>query len=53
MNPADLLRFSSRRGTPVVLQNEVAECGLACLAMPTCTIRSTCGSSDARRIVEE
>ena len=33
MKPTDLLRFSARRSVPVVLQNEVAECGLACLAM--------------------
>ncbi|MDQ3261878.1 MAG: peptidase domain-containing ABC transporter [Pseudomonadota bacterium] len=28
-----LLQFSGRRSTPVVLQTEAAECGLACLAM--------------------
>lgn len=28
-----LLEFSSRRSTPVILQTEAAECGLACLAM--------------------
>ena len=31
-NPALLLRYSSKR-TPIILQTEVAECGLACLAM--------------------
>jgi|CXWL01.1.fsa_nt_gi ATP-binding cassette subfamily B protein RaxB len=30
---ADLLNFSGRRKLPVILQSEVAECGLACLAM--------------------
>jgi ATP-binding cassette subfamily B protein RaxB len=33
MNVSSLLRFSVRRAPPVVLQDEVAECGLACLAM--------------------
>ena len=28
-----ILQFSSRRTTPVILQTEAAECGLACLAM--------------------
>src|SRR6267142_1213911 len=28
-----MLNFSSRRATPVMLQTEAAECGLACLAM--------------------
>ncbi|MEO6022824.1 MAG: ABC transporter transmembrane domain-containing protein, partial [Burkholderiales bacterium] len=28
-----LLQFSGRRSTPVILQTEAAECGLACLAM--------------------
>ena len=28
-----LLKFSGRRSTPVILQTEAAECGLACLAM--------------------
>jgi len=32
-NPLELLRFSSRHRLPVVLQTEMAECGLACLAM--------------------
>lgn len=31
-NPAKLLKFSGNR-VPVILQTEVAECGLACLAM--------------------
>lgn len=30
---ASLLRFSSRGSVPVILQAEVSECGLACLAM--------------------
>ena len=29
----NLLQFSGRRSTPVILQTEAAECGLACLAM--------------------
>jgi ATP-binding cassette subfamily B protein RaxB len=29
----NLLNFSSRRRTPLILQTEAAECGLACLAM--------------------
>ncbi|MCC6563034.1 MAG: peptidase domain-containing ABC transporter [Xanthomonadales bacterium] len=33
MKVHELLRFSARPRVPVVLQNEVAECGLACLAM--------------------
>lgn len=32
-NPLDLLKFSSRRRLPVILQTEMAECGIACLAM--------------------
>lgn len=32
-NPVDLLCFSSRKKLPMVLQTEIAECGLACLAM--------------------
>ncbi|MDV2077786.1 peptidase domain-containing ABC transporter [Marinobacter xestospongiae] len=32
-HPATLLRFSARRKLPVILQTEMAECGLACLAM--------------------
>ncbi len=32
-NRIDLLRFSLRRQLPVVLQSEVSECALACLAM--------------------
>lgn len=33
MTANTLLQFSSRRQVPVLLQSEVAECGLACLAM--------------------
>lgn len=33
MSTTSPLRFSLRRSVPVILQNEVAECGLACLAM--------------------
>jgi len=33
MNPLKTLNFSGRRTTPVVLQTEAAECGLASLAM--------------------
>lgn len=32
-NPLELLHFTSRHRLPVVLQTEIAECGLACLAM--------------------
>lgn len=32
-SPDKLLNFSGRRRLPVILQTEVAECGLACLAM--------------------
>lgn len=32
-NPLELLRFTSKRRMPLVLQTEMAECGLACLAM--------------------
>lgn len=32
-NPLTLLRFSSRRRLPIILQTEIAECGIACLAM--------------------
>ena len=32
-NPLTLLRFTSRRRLPIILQTEMAECGIACLAM--------------------
>jgi ATP-binding cassette, subfamily B, bacterial CvaB/MchF/RaxB len=32
-SPVSLLKFSGRRRLPVILQTEMAECGLACLAM--------------------
>ncbi len=32
-NPLSLLNFSGKRRLPVTLQTEMAECGLACLAM--------------------
>ncbi|HRE33154.1 MAG TPA: cysteine peptidase family C39 domain-containing protein, partial [Candidatus Berkiella sp.] len=32
-NPLELLNFSGKRRLPIVLQTEMAECGLACLAM--------------------
>tara|TARA_R110002110_G_scaffold383245_2_gene594634 strand:+ start:85568 stop:87676 length:2109 start_codon:yes stop_codon:yes gene_type:complete len=32
-NPLELLKFSGRKRLPVILQTEVAECGLACMAM--------------------
>ncbi len=32
-NPLELLKFSGRHRLPIILQTEVAECGLACLAM--------------------
>ncbi len=34
-NPLSLLKFSSKNRLPSILQTEVAECGLACLAMVT------------------
>ncbi len=33
MRPDSLLNFGGRNRVPVILQNEVAECGLACVAM--------------------
>lgn len=33
MSPADLLDLTGRRSTPLILQSEASECGLACLAM--------------------
>ena len=32
-NPLELLNFSGRRTLPIIQQTEMAECGLACLAM--------------------
>lgn len=32
-NPVDLLNFSLKRRLPIILQTEMAECGLACMAM--------------------
>lgn len=32
-NPVRLLRFTSQKRLPIILQTEMAECGLACLAM--------------------
>lgn len=32
-NVLELIRFSSRRHLPIILQTEIAECALACLAM--------------------
>ncbi|HDY8071093.1 TPA: peptidase domain-containing ABC transporter [Vibrio vulnificus] len=32
-NPLNLLQFHSRKQTPLIMQGELAECGLACLAM--------------------
>lgn len=32
-NPLELLRFSSKRRLPIILQTEMAECGIACMAM--------------------
>src|SRR5258708_17235039 len=32
-NPLELLNFSGRHRLPIILQTEIAECGLACLAM--------------------
>lgn len=33
LNPLDLLSFSRLRRVPLILQSEISECGLACLAM--------------------
>ncbi len=33
LNPLELLKLSGRNRLPVILQTEIAECGLACLAM--------------------
>lgn len=33
VNPLDLLTFSGSKRVPLILQSEVSECGLACLAM--------------------
>ena len=33
MQPLTLLEFSGRRRVPLIMQTEMAECGLACLAM--------------------
>lgn len=33
MHPADLLELAGSRRTPLILQSEESECGLACLAM--------------------
>lgn len=32
-NPVDLLEFSGKKRVPLILQAEMAECGLACMAM--------------------
>lgn len=32
-NPLSLLKFSGKKKLPIILQTEVAECGLACMAM--------------------
>ncbi len=33
VNPLDLISFSGLKRVPIILQSEVAECGLACIAM--------------------
>ncbi len=45
----DLLRFSRGSQLPVILQNELAECGLACLAMISCYHGYQCDLSSLRR----
>lgn len=32
-SPVDLLEFSGKKRVPLILQAEMAECGLACMAM--------------------
>ena len=45
----DLLRFGRGAQLPVILQNELAECGLACLAMISCYFGYQCDLSSLRR----
>lgn len=45
----DLLRFGRGPQLPVILQNELAECGLACLAMVSCYYGYQCDLSSLRR----
>lgn len=45
----DLLRFGRGPQLPVILQNELAECGLACLAMISCYYGYQCDLSGLRR----
>ena len=45
----DLLRFGRGPQLPVILQNELAECGLACLAMISCYYGYQCNLSSLRR----
>lgn len=33
LNPSNLLKFSSTKRLPIIMQTEAAECGLACIAM--------------------
>jgi ATP-binding cassette, subfamily B, bacterial CvaB/MchF/RaxB len=45
----NLLRFGRGPQLPVILQNELAECGLACLAMISCYYGYQCDLSSVRR----
>lgn len=45
----DLLRFGRGPQLPMILQNELAECGLACLAMISCYYGYHCDLSSLRR----
>lgn len=45
----ELLRFGRGPQLPVILQNELAECGLACLAMISCYYGYQCDLSSLRR----
>ena len=45
----NLLRFGRGPQLPVILQNELAECGLACLAMVSCYHGYQCDLSSLRR----
>ncbi|HTF98872.1 MAG TPA: peptidase domain-containing ABC transporter [Cellvibrio sp.] len=49
MHTDDLLRFGRGAQLPVILQNELAECGLACLAMISCYFGYQCDLSSLRR----
>lgn len=49
LRPENLLRFALGPRLPLILQNEMAECGLACLAMISCYHGYQCDLSGLRR----